>query len=133
MIPTDHNSVIALKAVHVRLGWGPGFICMEHGTPDIQIVNSPSGVCANAPDTHSTGIFAGHLKHIKPQSRYLELGFAHVDLKSHSFHVSLPEDQLLLQFLQWFCDDDQVICIQVSPGTACTTHPLGECFQNHEQ
>ena len=35
-------------------------------------------------------------------------------------HVSIPEEQFLLQFLQRFKDDDQVICIQVFPGASCT-------------
>ena len=43
--------------------------------------------------------------------------FAHVDPKSFSFYVGLSEDQLLLQFLQPFSDDDQVICIQAFAGT----------------
>ena len=34
--------------------------------------------------------FVGLLKHIEPRPRYRDLGFAHVDPKSLSFHVSLP-------------------------------------------
>ena len=60
------------------------------------------------------------LRHINPQLRCQNFGFAHVDPKCLSFHVSLPEDQLLLQFLHRLSDNDQVICIQVFPGTSCT-------------
>ena len=77
-------------------------------------------VDADAIETHVTGVFAGLLKHIESWPRYLDLGFAHVDPKSIFFHVSLPEDQLLLQFTLRFTDDDQVICIHVYPCIPCT-------------
>ena len=75
--------------------------------------------------------FFGLLKHIDPWPRYQDFCFVHVDPKSLSSHVSLLEDQLLLRFLQRFRDDDQVICIQVFPGTFCWKI-LGKGFQNHD-
>ena len=68
------------------------------------------------PLRHGTGVFAGLLKHIEPLPRYKDVGFAHVD--ALSYHVSLPEDQLLLQVLWRFSNDDQVIFIQVFSGNS---------------
>ena len=70
-------------------------------------------ICDNILDTHAPGDFARLWKHIEPQRLYPDLGFADVHLKSLSFHVGLPEDQLLLQLLQRFSDDDQIIYIQL--------------------
>ena len=39
----DHSSVIVLQSMQIRRGWGPGFVCNEHGAPDAWIVNSSSG------------------------------------------------------------------------------------------
>ena len=55
-----------------------------------------NGICADALETHGTVVFARLLKHIKPWPRYQHLVFCSC-WKSLSFHVSLPEDQLLLQ------------------------------------
>ena len=41
--PANHSSIVTLQAMQVGYGWGPGFACMEHGTPDTWIVNSSSG------------------------------------------------------------------------------------------
>ena len=79
----------------------------------------------NGFDTHGIEIYAELLKHIESWPRYQDPRFAHVDPKSLSFHVSLPEDQFFLQFFQWFRDDDQVILIQVFIGTS-STKLLGE-------
>ena len=38
----NHSLVTALQAMQVRWGWGPGFACMEHGTPDTRIMNYSS-------------------------------------------------------------------------------------------
>ena len=40
--PANHSPVMVLRAMQIR-GWGPGFDCTEHGTPDARIVNSSSG------------------------------------------------------------------------------------------
>ena len=77
-------------------------------------------------------VFAGFLKHIKSWSRYQDLGFADVDTKSLSFHVSLLGDQLILEFLQRFRDDDLVNCIPAVSGTSCT-ELLGEGFQDRDE
>ena len=53
-------------------------------------------ICADAIETHATGFFARLLKHMEPWPKYQDLGFAHVDPESLSFHVCLPDDQLLL-------------------------------------
>ena len=90
-----------------------------------------NGIFADALETHTKRLFTRLLKHIEPQCRYRDLGFAHVKPKSLSFHVGLPEDQRLLSFLQRFSDDDQVICVQVFPGTSYRKL-LGEGFQNRE-
>ena len=87
-------------------------------------------VCTSTQEIHGTGAFAGLLKHIKFQSRYQDLGIAHVDPKSLFFHAWLPKDQLLLQFLQPFSDDNQVTSIQVFWGTSCKKL-LGEGFRDH--
>ena len=58
------------------------------------------GVCADTLETYGTVVFAGLLKPIRFRPRYQDFGFAHVDLKSLSFHARLPEDQALLWFLQ---------------------------------
>ena len=54
-----------------------------------------NGICVDALQTNATEVFVRLLKHIEPRPRYQDLGFAHVDPKSLSFHVGLPEDQLL--------------------------------------
>ena len=41
--PADHSLVIVLQAVLTRWDRGPGFACMGHGTPGIQIVNFSCG------------------------------------------------------------------------------------------
>ena len=90
-----------------------------------------NGVCADAIETHTTRVFAKLQEHIESRPKYQDLGFAHVDPKSLSFHVSLPEDQFLLQFIQRVIDDDHVICVRVFTGTSCMKF-LGEGFQNHD-
>ena len=41
--PANHSSVVALQAVQVGEGWGPGFTCTEHDTSDTRIVNYSFG------------------------------------------------------------------------------------------
>ena len=60
-------------------------------------------VFVNILGTHGAVVSAGLLKLIKSRPRYLDLGFAHIDLKSFSLHSGLSEDQLLLQFPRQWC------------------------------
>ena len=54
------------------------------------------GVYSDKFETRGTGVFARLLKHMGSQPRYQGPSFVHVGLKSLSFHISLPEDKLLL-------------------------------------
>ena len=78
-------------------------------------------ICADTWETHGTWVSPLLLTQPESWLRYQGL----------SSYARLPEDRLLLQFLQW-SDDDQVISIQVFPGTSCTKL-LGGSFYNHNE
>ena len=73
-----------------------------------------NGVCADYLETHTTGVFTRLLKHIEPGPRYQDLGFAMLTRSTIPSMLVFPRISLSCSS---FSDDDQVICIQVFPGT----------------
>ena len=121
----------------VRYTWGLDRLQMTRDASAFLVdstgtTTTENRIYTDAIETHDTRVIVGLLNHIESRPRYQRLGFVHVDPKFLSFHVSPPEDQLLLQFLQRFRDDDQVISIQVSPWTF-RMELLGEGIQNRDE
>ena len=113
-----------VHCLHLKLGWGFRGLGMplpflrtqlEQPTEKMEFVLTPLRhmVPGFLPDFRNTS-------RPSPDIRTLVLPTS----KSLSVHVSLPVDQLLVQFLQRFSDDNQVILIQLSKG-----HPVWNSWE----
>ena len=91
------SSIIATFYMAVRpQSAGAECLCQIVKLHPLQEILWADLVLGASSESHATGVFTRLMKHIETRPSYQDLGFAHVDPKSLSFHVGLPEDQLRL-------------------------------------